>query len=412
MRAPPPAAFLPPPSPAQRPAPRQFVRVRIRADGAVVLQTKVTTYRGGGGDGPERLDLFSVLHYADRGYYALLNRALCTYDRVYFECITDAANVSVDGGGAAAERRLRLPVAPSAKAAAEARALGLVAQMDVWDSVLPNGFVADLNTAELASLSAGSPGQISAPTAAPPPVARVVGAAFETFRLACFLLPCPEIAVLFADSLRPSAGATAVIPRSPPFFLFALVRGDLRAARKLLFAQVVEATTRERATVQVTDPAVRARNLRVLEAVQNGGGSTVAVVYGAWHSGHLASMAETELKLAYSCGAWMDAVCAETAADGRAWTRLWAMSQGEAVGTGDVPVLQLLALMSVLLTLEVTSGWDYVTGFATSIPKVLEVGTMASKEAAALSVVLYGLRHGALYFFLRRWLLYGGDDTV
>lgn len=373
----------------------------------MTLQTRVTSYRrAADAAGPAELDLYSIVHYADREYYLELNRALQRYDRVYFECITSDSNVSENASSKL--RSLKLPVGPSAKAAAEARGLGLVPQMSAWDSSLPNGFLADLTTSELAVIARQSPAAEAVP--ADVTMSGLSRLAFSAFRLACFLLPCPEVAVLFADSLRPAAGA--VVPRSFPFFLFALVRGDLRAGRKLLFAQVVEATTRERAVLQVSDVAVRARNLRVLEAVGNGGGDCVAVVYGAWHSGHLASMCETDLGLRYRGGGWRNAICAEKAADGRAWTRLWALAHGDVAPAGQLPVAQLSAIFAVVIGAEVFSALDYISAFATSVPTILEDVAAASNEAAALSVLLYSLRHYALYIFLRRWLLYGGAITL
>lgn len=223
-------------------APRRFARVHRPRGGAATLQTRVTRYRAASAAPPglpTKLDLYAVVHYADRGYYAALNRALTRYDRVYFECITEPGNVST--APATGLRTLRLPVGASRAAAAEARALALVPQMEAWDSALPNGFVADLTTVELAAMAAR--------TQAQPPRARAARAARQALRVFCFLLPCPEVAALLADALPYAKGGEGggaggggdggVLPRAAAAALLALARGDLRSARKLVCARLL-----------------------------------------------------------------------------------------------------------------------------------------------------------------------------
>lgn len=400
------AAGRAPVSAASR-APRHFARVHRAPGGAAALQTRVTRYRAARGAAPHlpaTLDLYALVHYADRAYYAALNRALSRYDRVYFECITAPTNLST--APATGLRTLRLPVGASRAAAAEARALALVPQMDAWDSALPNGFVADLTTAELAELDLRS-------RARPRPRARVASAARNALRAFCFLLPCPEAAALLVDALYSgSAGGGGILPRAAAAALLALARGDLRSARKLVFAHVVEATTAARAVARVADPATRARNLRVLDAVRRGRGEHVAVVFGAWHAGHLATLCETDLAMRHAGGYWLDAVSAERAEDGRAWAHLSALTRGDPLPPDPFPVAQLAVIVLAIQGAEVVSAFDYIAAFATSIPRIFEVGAgAATQEAAALSVALYTLRHVAGYVMVRNWIVLGGADT-
>lgn len=151
----------------------------------------------------------------------------------------------------------------------------------------------------------------------------------------------------------------------------------------------------------------------MLDAVRRGRGDHVAVVFGAWHAGHLATMCEAELAMQYAGGHWLGAVAAERAEDGRTWTRLVALTRGHKAQAGPLPVAQLGVFVLAIMGIEVVSAFDYISAFATSIPRMFEAEAgAAAQEAASLSVVLYALRHSALYVFLRRWLLYGGADII
>lgn len=115
----------------------------------------------------------------------------------------------------------------------------------------------------------------------------------------------------------------------------------------------------------------------------------------------------------YAGGYWLDAVGAERPEDGRTWTRLIDITRGHQTQSDSFLVAQLAVLVIAILGTGVVSALDYISAFATSIPRMFEAESgAAAQEAATLSIMLYTLRHSALYVFLRRWLLYGGADTI
>lgn len=387
---------------------------------AVELQTKRTRFRAFSGP-IESIDLFSVVHYADASYYDDLNKALSHgYDAVYFECITAMNNVSTNP--LTTLRTLRQKVGPSPAACSEAKAIGAVPQMSMlnFHSDQNNFYVADLSTEELKSAPSSFDGeQRPNPKGQPQRSLRIAESSLRLLRALCFLLPCPELAVLFVDFIQPDSGA-AVLPRAP-VFLFALLRGDVRAARRVLFSLVVEATTAQRANSRVEDLATRRRNLRVLECIRAGGDlglRNVAVVYGAWHGDNLGRLFEKNLEMDFDSSSWQTALVAENERDGVTWAPFWSrvvasadnsmLKLSASEDSAQPPVRSVLALLAVLGCLAGASGLDYLSTVS-MLTRLVEKG---SDDGIAVAVVSYFARHAPTYFFLRQWLLQGGLDRM
>lgn len=389
---------------------------------AVELQTKRTRFRSAVGP-VQSIDLFSVVHYADASYYRDLNVALCdNYDAVYFECLTAARNTSTSASTAL--KVLRRNVGPSRAASSEAQAIGAVPQMSILDCLArPNFYVADLTAEELANVAArvdDNQGRQLRKKRLHSLIPLIAESSLRVLRATCFLLPCPELAILLVDYIQSGAGSPA-LPRAP-VFLFALLRGDVLSARRVLFSLVVQATTADKANSRVDDLATRRRNLRVLECIRAGtrlGFRNIAVVYGAWHGDNLGRLFEKNLGMDFDSSSWQTALVAETARNGVTWAPFWSRISSSPSSTfshaGNIskeavkaPLGSIVALLVILGVFAGASGLDYLN----LLGSVTYFAENRNDDNSIVVVALYIARHAPTYFVLRQWLLRGGEDRM
>jgi hypothetical protein len=390
-------------------APRDFARLHVSSSGAVLLQTKITRFVSVKPGAPvSSVDLYSVVHVADKSYYEELNKELAeSYDAVYFELMTGRDNLAKD----ARTKLMTLvrPIAPTARAITQSKALGAMPQINELD--LDNGWIADLTMEEIAELDSQGDAQGLAPSSlksgnSAPTFAASAGR--KLLRICLFLLPCPELHVLLLDAAESSFQMYLL-----PVYTFALLRGDVLTARRLKFSQTIQATTNRLANTQLIDPVTAARNQRVLESILTGFDTcrftNVAVVYGAWHCDNLGRLLENQLGLEYHSARWKTAMEAEPALTASSWSRFWSSfyARSEAANTKDervrLPILAGSALFLLVAGVEVCGGLDW-SRVVTDIALFLEGYGHSAQSDRALEIFAYGIRHGAIYFFLRQWL--------
>jgi hypothetical protein len=389
-------------------APRDFARLHVSSTGAVLLQTKITRFVSVKAGAPvSSVDLYSVVHVADKSYYEELNKELTdAYDAVYFELITERDNLVEDPRTSL--MALARPIGPSARAIFQSKALGATPQIKELD--LDSGWIADLSTEEIAELDSQRDAQSQEPSSQSTTNATrfAASAGRKLLRICLFLLPCPELHVLLLDGAV-SAFQTYLLP----VYMFALLRGDVLTARRLKFSQTMQATTSRLANTQLVDPVTAARNQRVIESILTGFETcrfaNVAVVYGAWHCDNLGRLLENQLGLEYHSARWKTAMEAEPALTASSWSRFWSSLYAHTEPANPMddrvrfPILASSVLLSLVAGVEVCGGLDW-SHLVTGIALFLEGCCHSAQSDHALEICAYGIRHGAIYLFLRRWL--------
>eukprot|EP00177_Eucheuma_denticulatum_P002738 GFKZ01004926.1.p1 GENE.GFKZ01004926.1~~GFKZ01004926.1.p1 ORF type:complete len:374 (-),score=29.27 GFKZ01004926.1:244-1365(-) len=336
-----------------RRAPRTFVRVIPASPFKSLLQTAVTTYTC-----PHlTLHLHSMLHLADASYYSSLEQSLLPLSSspssaVLYELIAPSKLSTPQSAPLRTLPRLR--ASPSiTKAACR---LGAVAQADVLDNTRKQWYVADLPAEDVASMSDGPHGR---------------RLALNPMLLIAALLPAPE---LFALAGYVSAEE-----------IWALVRlmcvGNLRGARRLGYARgAVESTKRRVNTgADVVSRARDAEVFRTVRVVVERGVEEVALVYGAWHMGHLCRWAEDEMGMTWRGTKWRTVMEVDRETDMLAV--VWAVF----VVAGYVSV----------------AGVDWV-GLVEGVVRQVELGVGVDKVTENLAA--YFVRHLVPYLVLRGWL--------
>lgn len=305
-------------APVGRPAgqpikPRPLDILVDRTRGELAVRTSIASFVSNEGPARVELDLYSMVHVADRRYYEQIQSRMDAYDVVLYELITDDANTMTNG-----HRRQLLGSIDlySAKTEALARAYGLDDQLSL-DLAQPNWYIADLDAAAVRRLEGPRKPDVLKTFWASRMGGRAFGqlylksffledATFITIlRLISWLAPCPEISCLLVDwsrSSTPSKGGgvplfTAVIP-----FCMNLVNCRFAEARRIAFAQQLLTGLPDSGrfggeAMSDTDVLVRARNeecmrvvdLFVAEANNRSSGSgeraecKIALLYGAYH---------------------------------------------------------------------------------------------------------------------------------
>ena len=341
----------------------EWLRVRRVGDEAVV-ETAARTYGRGG----RSVALVGVVHVAEPAYWAAL---AATDGAVLFESVVDAALVDGDG-------RLAAPLAATPAARRAAAGCGLAAQSDALGEAYaasPAWRVADLTAQALAGRSAAAEVGASADVAAlaggggGARVEERVGAALA--RLLCAFAPAPELAWAALDYAgRPAA-----------------VDGGLAAAAAAAAARAADGGALARLSLLRSlvagagDPATRRagprgavvvgeRNDVVLAAVDALEGDAT-VLYGVAH------MRDLDAKL--RAAGWRRRE--------PSWRRCFAVA-----APAEPPAAAVLG--PLLLGLLALDGADYV---ATLLD--------ASHGGALPLAALYALRHGALFYAAKKWVL-------
>lgn len=414
-------------------APRDFARVHFDPDGSVKLQTKVTRYEAASSQSSklQTVDLYSMVHIAQPEYYRELQRTLrdtTMYDGVFFELLTSQKNLSRCKNTDLPKVSSKISAHPSASA--RAKSLNAVAQMQVLD--VQQGWIADLTREEASCLSnrrrihrrdhnfsKGEVGHYPASIERSVDQSQTLWILLKLTKYLSFLLPCPELNVFLVDTLLLSNRLS--IPA--PLFLFPLLRGDLTAARRLIFSQLVEASTQRRANTTPNDAVVQARNLRAIETIEDGlrrcNFQRIAIVYGAWHSDSLGRLLENTLGLKFVSSSWRDAMTIETAAKGITWTRFW-----QAVSTAnkttdrlaklsltDVPFVALSFVLLLFVSMQVYGAFDWLSQIR-NISELLEARQRQVFYHSVAASFLYYAKHISLYALLRKWFLFADWDNM
>jgi hypothetical protein len=275
----------------------------------------------------------------------------------------------------------------------------LEAQLDAMDAEREGWFVADVTREELMAMRAEEEEGVSGANGAHErrrgPLAAVAGQlppALEALvvtatgraaggdpvrlftRLSCWFVPCPEAHLLLLDWVwgggRPSNVLGALVD--------CCASGDLESARKLAFAQMI-------VSAQATGPVgggttapvlVQKRNVVAMDGVAkalNAGVRDVGLLYGGLHVDGLVRIARERFDY--------DVVDIE-------WRDAWRVNPP----VNESPLRY--AIVPLLLCID---GTDW----AQTLHDVVALGGSAS----LLSVFLYIIRHGGLYYALGKWLL-------
>lgn len=385
----------------------QFLRlVRDDEDGTWALQSATVTLRprlgarataSTSGRGRE-LKVCALVHYGGEEYYRGVSRDFAARERegaaTLVELITSRANLidgSVDGRGVKLFR-LGTELGPTAEAKALAAAHGLSAQLDVLDARENGWFIADVTREELIALReeagelAGGGGKAKTAVATLPPALEAMAVtAFGRSgardparlftRLSCWLVPCPEAHLLLLDWVwaggRPSNVLGAMVD--------CCANGDLLSARRLAFAQmIVSAQARGPAGGGSDEPVLVARRNDVaIDGVRKAFNAPeidrVNLLYGGLHAPGLVKCARDKLD--------MDVVDVE-------WRDAWRVRP-----PANASPLRY-AIIPLLLGID---GTDWA--------QTLHDAVVLGPSAGVLSVFLYIVRHGALYYALGKWLL-------
>jgi hypothetical protein len=414
LRRPAPLCFIPycPPFSGDRrtvyasAAPRDFVRIHVCSSGAVLLQTKVTKYVSMNREAAlSSVDLYSVVHVADEAYFEDLNRDLAyPYDAVYFELITAKVNLAMDPFSR--QMSLVREISPSSRALAQAMNLAAVPQVGKLD--VSKGWIADLSAEEIADIENKVGDRKSTFSGDEDGMKRTFfrGARILLLSGLC-ILPCPELHVLLLDAAESDFRHYLL-----PLYIFALIRGDITSARRLKFAQSIQANTMRRANTQVVDAVTAARNQHAVRSLVDGAATSnfksVAIVYGAWHCDNLGRLIENELGLEYKSSHWKTAMVAEAALTARFWSKFWASVSIQSEGMDGAerharfPVMAGGVLFILFAGVEIVAAIDWSHAI-TTIALAWEHVWDASRNDQVLELCAYGIRHGAVYYFLRRW---------
>ena len=308
---------------------------------------------------------------------------------------------------------LSCALAPTAESRALAEAHGLRAQLDALDAEREGWFVADVTREELmamraeeelSSISGGGSGssgvrggmaQKSSGEASTKASGQLLGQlppALEALyvtatgraaggdpvrlftRLSCWFVPCPEAHLLLLDWVwgggRPSDVLGALVD--------CCASGDLESARKLAFAQmIVSAQASGPVGGGTTAPVlVQKRNVVAMDGVAkafDAGVRDVGLLYGGLHVDGLVRIARERFDY--------DVVDIE-------WRDAWRVNPP----ANESPLRY--AIVPALLCVD---GTDW----AQTLHDVVALGGAAS----LLSLFLYIIRHGGLYYALGKWLL-------
>lgn len=369
--------------------PREFLRV-ARVDAAVELQAATAVFvppvRGASGS-TEAVALAATVHVADAAYYAALAERAESYDLCLYELIADERDVVTDAGGG---RRLAVEYAPTPATRALALSHGLVAQLDALPLTRESWRLADLSRQELARLRdaqgeaepAARPAVLEALDVALAGRARV-GAGRQVVRLACWMLPCPELQLLLLDWVW--AGGRPAPVLGP--LIDVLARLDVLSARRLAFAQVLVSSQAESAAggSSTSLPVlIKRRNAAAMDtlrrALDEEGCKKVAMLYGGLHMPDLACrVQETGLVLSEV-----------------QWQPVWRVE----VPREDSPLR--LAAFPLLLLLDAADWVGTLLGSVDGLTGDPSGGGLS--EVLGL-VTLYLLRHAVLYYQLSKTVL-------
>jgi hypothetical protein len=275
----------------------------INSDG-VELQTSISHFS----DNKVELDLYSMLHVADKSYYDNIEENMKDYDIVLYELITDNSN-TVCYDPDKPHRRVLATDLFSIGAENIAREYNFVTQMSM-NMKAPHWFIADLDSKTVKDMEF----ERRKTTLAKYWMSIFAGRASTTrlsmknffmsdslfvtaLRLMSWLTPCPELGILIVDWSRfAEAGG---LPEIVGPVLNCIFAGNLREARKLAFAQQMmsglpDAGSWGGEAMSDTTVRVKARNRKCLNILQSfyqeisakNSDSTkkrIAILYGAYH---------------------------------------------------------------------------------------------------------------------------------
>jgi hypothetical protein len=329
-----------------------------RHDDTLIVETASRTYVSPKG---VKVIVRGIVHVAEDEYWAQIKEIK---GRVLFESIVDSAVVDENGA-------LKVALAATGSARKAATSYALTPQLDaLGDTARDNDWrVADISKDELGIETVSElldlPRDIPKnDPMAPNRVAMTIGAIAT--RLLCLLAPAPELAVVALDwhaedkSVKAKEAVRAVAAGALALDTSALAR--LGLARALL----------AEAPVRTSDDAlIGKRNARCIDAIKATTGDA-HVLYGV---AHLRDLDRRLRKAGY------------VREQGEAWSRAFAVPLA-----GETPALVLLALAFLILLF--VDGLDYTETIAD-----------VASGSAALILALYTIRHTALYYALRKWLL-------
>ena len=388
---------------------RQYLRlVRDDEDESWRLQSAELTLRARREDDARTLRVCALVHYGDAAYYedvakdfGTRRRSVTSTSATLTELITSRENLCASEDDLKLWR-LRVDLAPTPEARALARAHGLRAQMDALDAKSEGFYVADVTREELIALreEAGELGSTRAKetarnerasaatsggTALPPALEAMAVTALGRAsggdpgkiiaRLSCWFVPCPEAHLLLLDWVwaggRPSNVLGAMVD--------CCASGDLESARRLAFAQmIVSAQAEGPVGGGAAEPVLVARRNDVAidgvkKAFKSSGVDEVNLLYGGLHAPGLVRCARERLDMDVVDTAWRDA---------------WRVRPPK-----NASPLRY-AIVPILLGVD---GTDWA--------QTLHDAVALGPSAGVLSLFLYIVRHGALYYALGKWLL-------
>ena len=388
---------------------RQYLRlVRDDEDESWRLQSAELTLRARREDDARTLRVCALVHYGDAAYYEDLakdfgtrRRSVTSTSATLAELITSRENLCASEDDLKLWR-LSVDLAPTPEARALARAHGLRAQMDALDAKSEGFYVADVTREELIALreEAGELGSTRAAETArnknasvatsggkalPPALEAMAVTALGRAsggdpgkiiaRLSCWFVPCPEAHLLLLDWVwaggRPSNVLGAMVD--------CCASGDLESARRLAFAQmIVSAQAEGPVGGGAAEPVLVARRNDVAidgvkKAFKSSAVDEVNLLYGGLHVPGLVRCARERLDMDVVDTAWRDA---------------WRVQPPK-----NASPLRY-AIVPILLGVD---GTDWA--------QTLHDAVALGPSAGVLSLFLYIVRHGALYYALGKWLL-------
>jgi hypothetical protein len=263
------------------------------------------------------VDLYSMVHVADKGYYDEIELMMRSYDVVLYELITDNANtVVVDSmDGYFPYKRQLVQDIISIRSSGLATSLNLSSQL-MLNMKQKNWFIADLDSKTIQSLESKNVAMVTWNYVSSLLAGRtskenllktslLQDAAFtNALRLLLWLIPCPELGQLVLDwsRMRQNAGGISPVLNTALNYLSI---GRFDDAKKLLFAQQLVSGVvddGEWGGMSKSDISVRviARDrecCRILErflydytkGATDLSNRSIAVLYGAYHISDLRS---------------------------------------------------------------------------------------------------------------------------
>lgn len=263
-------------------------------------------------------------------------------------------------------REVRAPVRAPLDDTRRARRMRAVAQADAFNPCIPRWYLADLSSEKVKSLTKKHSPRPPTP---------------NPLRLIAAFLPCPEL----------FAGSVAVPSRGAGLLVRALAAGDVAAARRIAFARKAVASTASRAFASA-DAVTAARDAAAMSAVKaagKAGARHVALIYGAWHAGHLCRRAENELGMDFVQTRWRTAMVLPA-------------KKGETT--------TLVAGCVVAAAYFCYAGLDWAFTIE-SVVRTLEEGFDVDVTVRALNMIgWYTLRHLLPYVGFQRWFDVGEGE--